>query len=115
MLAASLDLIEEAGMPAIRAKSVALAEFALEAVEALLAPRGVRVVSPRESTSRGGHVTVRHPAFRDLMGPLWERGVLADFREPESIRIGMSPLSTSFAEAHRGLTVLAALLAEAVA
>jgi kynureninase len=41
--------------------------------------------------------------------------VLADFREPESIRIGMSPLSTSFAEAHRGLTVLAALLAEAVA
>jgi kynureninase len=113
-LAASLDLIEEAGMPAIRAKSVALTEFALEAVEALLAPHGARVVSPRESASRGGHVTVRHPAFRDLMGPLWARGVIADFREPESIRIGLSPLSTSFAEAHRGLTTLATLLGEAV-
>jgi kynureninase len=113
-LDASLDLIEEAGMPAIRAKSVALTEFALDAVEALLAPHGARVASPRESASRGGHVTVRHPAFRDLMGPLWARGVLADYREPESIRIGMSPLSTSFAEAHRGLTILAVLLAEAV-
>jgi kynureninase len=111
----SLDLIEEAGMPAIRAKSVAMTEYALEVVDALLAPLGTRVVSPRGSASRGGHVTVRHPAFGDLVGPLWERGVLADYREPESIRIGLSPLSTTFAEAHAGLTVLAALLAEAVA
>ena len=111
----SLDLIEEAGIAAIRAKSVAMTEYALELVDALLAPHGVVVASPRDSARRGGHVTVRHAAFRDLMGPLWERGVLADFREPESIRIGLSPLSTSFAEAHRGLAVLAALLAEAAA
>ena len=97
---------------AIRAKSLALTDYALELVDALLAPHGAVVVSPRESARRGGHVTVRHPAFRDLMGPLWERGVLADFREPESIRIGVSPLTTSFAAAHRGLVVLAELLAE---
>ena len=109
-LTTSLDLVEEAGMPAIRAKSVALTEYALEAVEALLAPHGARVVSPRDSARRGGHVTVRHPAFRDLMAPLWARGVLADFREPESIRIGLSPLSTGFAEAHTGLAILAAML-----
>jgi kynureninase len=114
-LITSLDLIEEAGIAAIRAKSVAMTEYALEIVDALLAPLGVVVVSPRDSARRGGHVTVRHPAFRDLMGPLWERGVLADFREPESIRIGLSPLSTSFAEAHRGLGVLAEMLAAAVA
>jgi kynureninase len=114
-LETSLDLIEEAGIDAIRAKSVAMTEYALDLVDALLAPHGTVVVSPRDSTRRGGHVTVRHPAFRDLMGPLWERGVLADFREPESIRIGLSPLTTSFAEAHRGLVVLADLLAEAAA
>jgi kynureninase len=112
-LVTSLDLIEEAGMAAVRAKSVAMTEYALEVVDAVLAPLGVAVVSPRDSARRGGHVTVRHPAFRDLMGPLWERGVLADYREPESIRIGLSPLSTTFAEAHRGLTVLAEMLGEA--
>jgi kynureninase len=113
-LVTSLDLIEEAGIAAVRAKSVAMTEYALEVVDALLAPLGVVVVSPRDSARRGGHVTVRHPAFRDLMSELWERGVLADFREPESIRIGLSPLSTSFAEAHRGLVVLAEMLAGAV-
>jgi kynureninase len=112
-LVTSLDLIEEAGIAAVRAKSVAMTEYALEVVDALLAPLGVTVVSPRDSARRGGHVTVRHTAFRDLMDELWERGVLADFREPESIRVGLSPLSTSFAEAHRGLVVLAELLTRA--
>jgi kynureninase len=111
-LTTSLDLIEEAGMPAIRAKSVAMTEYALEVVDALLAPPGVAVVSPRDSARRGGHVTVRHPAFRDLVGPLWERGVLADYREPESVRIGLSPLSTSFAEAYAGLAILAEMLGD---
>jgi kynureninase len=112
-LTTSLDLIEQAGMPAVRAKSVAMTEYALEVVDALLAPHGATVVSPRDSARRGGHITVRHPAFRDLMAPLWERGVLADYREPESVRIGLSPLSTSFAEAYTGLAVLAEMLAEA--
>ena len=40
--------------------------------------------------------------------------MIPDFREPDGIRIGMSPLSTSFAEVHRGLTLLAAMLTEAV-
>ena len=114
-LTTSLDLIEEAGIGAIRAKSLAMTAYALEVVDALLAPLGARVVSPRDPARRGGHVTVRHPAFRDLMGPLWERGVLADYREPDCIRIGLSPLSTSFAETYAGLAVLAGLLAGAAA
>ena len=112
-LTTSLDLIEDAGIGAIRAKSLAMTAYALDVVDALLGPLGARVVSPRDPCRRGGHVTVRHPAFRDLMGPLWERGVLADYREPECIRIGLSPLSTSFAETHAGLAVLAGLLEEA--
>ena len=68
-LTTSLDLIEEAGIGAIRAKSLAMTAYALEVVDALLGPLGARVVSPRDPFRRGGHVTVRHPAFRDLMGP----------------------------------------------
>jgi kynureninase len=110
-LAGALDVIAEAGMEAIRAKSVALTEFAIELTDALLAPHGVTVASPREGPRRGSHVTVRHERFRDLVDPLWEAGVLVDFREPDCLRIGLSPLTTTFAEVHRGLAVLAGRLA----
>jgi kynureninase len=109
-LAAALDVIEEAGMAAIRAKSVALCEYAIEIVDALLAPHGVTVVSPRDAARRGSHVTLRHERFRELLDPLWEAGVLLDYREPDCLRIGLSPLTTTFAEVHRGLAAVARLL-----
>src|SRR3954471_10268176 len=110
-LAAALDVIEEAGMAAVRAKSVALCEYAIELVDALLAPHGVTVASPRDGARRGGHVTLRHERFRELLDPLWAAGVLLDFREPDCLRIGLSPLTTSFAEVHRGLAAVAGMLA----
>jgi kynureninase len=109
-LRCSLDVLEEAGMAAVRAKSVALTSFAIEICDALLAPHGVTVASPRDAGRRGGHVTLRHEAFRALLDPLWERGVLLDFREPDCLRIGVSPLMTTFAEVHRGMGVVAELL-----
>jgi kynureninase len=110
-LAAALDVIEEAGMAAIRAKSVALCEYAIELVDALLAPHGVTVASPRDGARRGSHVTLRHVRFRDVLDPLWQAGVLLDFREPDCLRIGLSPLTTTFAEVHRGLAAVAGMLA----
>jgi kynureninase len=110
-LAAALDVIEEAGMAAVRAKSVALGEYAIELVDALLAPHGVTVASPRDSARRGSSVTLRHERFRDLLDPLWNAGVLLDFREPDCLRIGLSPLTTTFAEVHRGLAAVAGMLA----
>jgi kynureninase len=110
-LACALDAIEEAGLPAIRAKSVALTDFAIELSDALLAPHGARVVSPRDGARRGSHVTLRHERFRDLLDPLWEAGVLLDFREPDCLRIGLSPLTTRFAEVQRGLAAVERLLA----
>ncbi len=99
-------MLEEAGIAAVRAKSVALTSYALEIVDAELVPLGVEVVSPRDPARRGGHVTLRRTGFRDVLDVLWERGVIPDYREPDGIRIGLSPLSTSFAEVDRGLTVL---------
>jgi kynureninase len=106
-LDSSLDVLEEAGIAAVRAKSVALTEYAIELADALLVPHGVAVASPRESARRGSHVTLRDERFRALVDGLWRDGVLADFREPDCLRIGLSPLTTTFAEVHRGLTVLA--------
>jgi kynureninase len=105
-----LALIEEAGMAAVRRKSVALTEFAVDVADALLAPAGVVVASPRDPAVRGGHVTLDHPEFRAVTAELWERGVIPDFRPPHGLRVGLSPLSTSFAEVAAGLTVVADLL-----
>jgi kynureninase len=106
-LQCSLDVLEAAGIAAVRAKSVALTEYAIEVADALLAPCGATVASPRDSARRGSHVTLRHAAFRALLDDLWRDGVLADFREPDCLRIGLAPLTTTFGETHRGLVVLA--------
>ncbi|HYH29718.1 MAG TPA: aminotransferase class V-fold PLP-dependent enzyme [Pseudonocardia sp.] len=109
-LLAGLELLEEAGLPAVRAKSDALTGFAIELVDAWLAPQGVQLATPRDADRRGGHVMLRRPGFQQVLPLLWERGVIPDFREPDGLRIGLSPLSTSFAEVHDGLGVLRELL-----
>jgi kynureninase len=105
-LLAGLDLLEEAGIEAVREKSVGLTEFALQLVDAWLVPLGVEVVSPRDAARRGSQVTLQRAGFRSVVDELWRRGVLPDHREPDGIRIGLSPLSTSFVEVHAGLSVL---------
>jgi kynureninase len=114
-LIAGLDLLEEAGIAAVRAKSVRLTEFALALTDAWLAEHGVAVASPRDSARRGGHLTLRRTGFRGLLDSLWEHGVIPDFREPDGIRVGLSPLCTSFVEVYRGLRVLRDLLAAGAA
>ncbi|MBC8092116.1 MAG: kynureninase [Pseudonocardia sp.] len=108
-LLAGLELLEEAGIAAVRAKSRALTAYALELVDAWLPD--VEIVSPRDPARRGGHLTIRRPGFRDVLDTLWERGVIPDFREPDNIRLGLAPLSTAFTEVHDGLAVLRELLA----
>jgi kynureninase len=109
----TLDLLEAAGIAAVRRKSVALTEFALRVSDGILSPLGVRVVSPRDAAERGGHVTLSHPAMRAVTARLWAQDVLPDYRDPGGLRIGLSPLSTSFAEVVTGLGAVAdALRAE---
>ncbi len=105
-----LDLISDAGMDAVRAKSVRLTRFALELADELLVPLGVELASPRDADHRGSHVTIDHPAFADVVGELWEQGVVPDFRRPHGIRLGLSPLSTSFDEVRLGVEAVRAAL-----
>jgi kynureninase len=106
----TLDLIEETGMAAVRGKSLKLTAYAVELYEAWLAPLGVELASPRDPERRGSHITLDHPAFRNVTAALWEQDVIPDFRAPQGIRIGLSPLSTSFAEVHRGMAAIRDLL-----
>ncbi|MBW1641001.1 kynureninase [Microbacterium resistens] len=107
-----LDLIDEAGpdgapgIEAVRAKSVSLTELAVRAYDELLAPLGVRLLSPRDPAVRGGHVTIGHPDFRAVTAALWTQGVIPDFRFPDGIRLGLSPLSTSHVETVRGVVAV---------
>ena len=107
-----VDLVEEAGIDAIRAKSVALTELALELVDDLLVPLGARVASPRDPERRGSHVTVDHPAFERTLPLLWARGVVPDFRRPDGLRLGLSPLSTTFDEVRVGVEAVRDALVE---
>ena len=107
-----LDVIEEAGLPGIRSKSLALTAFVIEWSDANLSGLGVTVGSPRADEHRGSHVTLRHPAFREVTELLWRRDVIPDFRFPDGLRIGLSPLSTTFAEVQLGLELVRDTLTE---
>jgi kynureninase len=103
----TLDLIEEATMAALRAKSVQLTTFAIEIFDAWLAPLGVELSTPRNPGERGSHITLDHPAFakEDVAG-LWDEDVIPDFRAPHGIRVGLSPLSTGFGEVLHGMAAI---------
>ena len=105
-----IRLVAEAGIERIRAKGIALTEYAIALVDERLASRGVTIGSPRAAADRGAHVAVRHPDARRLTAGLIDAGVIPDFRAPDSIRFGLSPLTTSFGDVARGIAALERLL-----
>ncbi|UFS61053.1 kynureninase [Subtercola endophyticus] len=105
-----IALIGQAGIHSVRAKSVALTEFTIELTDELLTPLGVVITSPQDAGRRGSHVTLDHPEFRRVVAELWQQGVLPDFRAPFGLRVGLSPLSTSFTELATGLLAVRAAL-----
>jgi kynureninase len=101
-----LTLIDRAGMPAIREKSLLLTAYALELADEWLAPCGVTVATPRDPELRGGHLTLLHPRMKEVTARLWDQDVIPDYRDPDGLRVGLSPLSTSFAEVWHGLAAV---------
>jgi len=105
-----LSLIEQAGIAAIRTKSVALTEYALDLVDEMLVPLGVTVSSPRNADERGSHITIDHESFASVNAELWKQGIIPDFRRPHGIRLGLSPLSTTYSEVQLGIEAIHALM-----
>jgi kynureninase len=109
-LHANLDMLADAGIDAVRTKSLLLTDYVLALADEWLTPHGVAVASPRDPSRRGGHVTLRQEGFRAYLEPLWDSGVIPDYRRPDGLRIGPAPLSTSFTEVYQGLAVLRDLI-----
>ncbi len=107
---AGVQMLAEAGIGAVREKSLALTDFAWDIVASWPAELGVSIASPREHECRGGHITIRRHDFAEVNRELWQRGVIPDFREPDGLRLGLAPLSTTFAEVAAGLAVVRGLI-----
>jgi len=104
-------LVAEAGIDVIRAKAVALTEHAVALHDAWLAPLGFELGSPRDPARRGAHVSVRRADADRLCAALIDRGVIPDYRAPDVIRLGLSPLTTRFVDVWDGLATLRELAA----
>lgn len=96
-----VDLLLEAGMERLRAKSAAQSEYLIGLADQLLAPFGFRVNSPREVARRGSHVSLGHSQGLGVDLALIREGkVLPDFRAPDNIRLGIAPIYNTFSEIH---------------
>jgi kynureninase len=105
-----IELVSEAGIQRIREKGIALTEYAIELADWSLAAGGVSVASPRHPARRGAHVALSHPHAERLCAELIAQGVIPDFRRPDVIRFGLSPLTTRFLDVWDGIEALRQLL-----
>ena len=112
-LSESLAIFDEIGMPALRARSIALTGYVEEGL-APLHQLGVEVITPREPARRGAQLSLRFgsaPAADAVLARLAADGVVADFRAPDIIRLAPVPLYNTYHEAWR----VAEMLRSAVA
>lgn len=105
-----VKLTAEAGLDRIRAKAVDLTEYAIALADQRLAPLGATVASPRAAGERGGHVTIRCAGAEEVTRRLVVAGVVPDFRNPDLIRLGLSPLTTSYEEVWLAIDIFAGIL-----
>lgn len=101
---AALDPLIEAGVDALRSKSVILSEYLISLADTLLAPLGFSLGSPRTYSQRGSHVSLRHPeGYRINRALIEEMNLLPDFRDPDNLRLGLAPLYTRFIDIWEGV------------
>jgi kynureninase len=102
-----IGLSAEAGMSSIAAKGRQLTRFGIE----LAGHLGLETNTPSDDERRGGHVSILHPDATRLQQELAEHKVIVDKRDPDVLRLGMSPLTTRFTDVFDALTLLARLSA----
>jgi len=110
MVESGLDVFAQTDMAAIRTKSLALTDLFIELVETQCTRHPLGLVTPREHAQRGSHVSFTHPHGYPVMQALIERGVIGDYREPEIMRFGFTPLYTSFADVWDAVAILRQIL-----
>ncbi len=97
-LDAALDVFDDVDMNTVKQKAHALCGQFIAHVESFGGEFGLKLAGPRAMTERGSHVSFHAPEGYAIMQALISRGVIGDFRAPDMIRFGFTPLYTSFAE-----------------
>jgi kynureninase len=108
-LEAALDIWDGVTIEAVRARSIELTEQFVREVEA--ACPTLVLASPRDPAQRGSQISFRHPEGYAIMQALIARGVIGDFRAPDVLRFGFTPLYTSEADVAGAARVLAEVMA----
>jgi kynureninase len=105
----------EAGIEALRAKSIAQTELLIALHDEWLAPLGFELGTPRDPARRGSHVALNHPEAWPICRALIERAnVTPDFRGPDTVRLGVAPLYTRFVDVFDALARLRDLVERGV-
>ena len=104
-----LDILLEAGLDRLRTKSVRQTDYLITLADQWLVPLGFTIGSPRSAEMRGSHVSLRHPEAYRINRAMIEAAppaikVIPDFRAPDNIRLGVTPLYTTFTEIYQALT-----------
>lgn len=105
-LEAALEVWDGVSIEAVRAKSLALTDFFLECVGAYVDEGRVECVTPVAHAERGSQVALRCEDAGDVMKRLIARGVVGDFRHPDVLRFGFTPLYVGFGDVERAARVL---------
>ncbi|WP_371677801.1 kynureninase [Streptomyces sp. NBC_01276] len=105
-LESALGVWEGVAVEDVRAKSLALTDFFLECVARYVPEGKVEVVTPAGHAERGSQVSLRTEGAREVMAELISRGVVGDFRAPDVLRFGFTPLYVGFADAERAARTL---------
>jgi kynureninase len=115
-LLASLPMFDVAGMPALRDKTLRMTDLLFEEIAHRFAAR-VQALTPRNAAQRGGQLSLRisagRAAGRKVFEALGHSNVIADWREPDVLRIAVAPLYNSYADAAAFCDALAAALEQA--
>lgn len=106
MVECGLDVAREADMAEVRKKSLALGDLFIALVEERCAGHPLTLVTPRDHAQRGSHVSLRHPNGYEVMQALIARGLIGDYREPEVLRFGLTPLYFGYADVWDAVEIL---------
>lgn len=109
-LEAALEVWEGVPIETVRTKSLALTDFFLECVSAYVPEGRVECVTPLVHADRGSQVALRCDDAREVMRRLIAQGVVGDFREPDILRFGFTPLYVGFGDVERAARVLAGVV-----
>jgi len=109
-LKAALDVFDDVDLAALRAKSLALTDLFIDLLAPICREFGLRIITPRDPARRGSHVSVAHEHGYEIVQALIDRGIIGDFRAPDIMRFGFTPLYLRYRDVRDAAKALADIL-----